>query len=112
MRLYPGEQQWISFITAISQTHFSLPPKGQRRRNLYRRLGQTRSLKDYITDIRDIACPSAKCSFGAVDYFPNQVMYLCADIDDLKRDTGFEPTVDFKTGIKNTVEWYKEQNNG
>lgn len=39
-------------------------------------------------------------------------MYLCADIDDLKRDTGFEPTVDFKTGIKNTVEWYKEQNNG
>ena len=74
--------------------------------------GKTRSLKDYITDIRDIACPSAKCNFGAVDYFPNQVMYLCADIDDLKRDTGFEPTVDFKTGIKNTVEWYKEQNNG
>ena len=36
-------------------------------------------------------------------------MYLCADIDDLKRDTGFEPKVDFKTGIKNTVEWYKEQ---
>ena len=34
-------------------------------------------------------------------------MYLCADIEDLKRDTGFEPQVDFETGIKNTVEWYK-----
>ena len=28
-------------------------------------------------------------------------------IEDLKRDTGFEPQVDFETGIKNTVEWYK-----
>jgi len=28
----------------------------------------------------------------------------------LKRDTGFEPKVDFKTGIKNTVEWYKNIN--
>lgn len=36
-------------------------------------------------------------------------MYLCADIDDLKRDTGFEPKVDFKTGIKILLSGIKDK---
>ena len=109
----PGEQQWDFLYNGdIANAFFLAAEKGKDGAIYTVGSGKTRSLKDYITDIRDIACPSAKCNFGAVDYFPNQVMYLCADIDDLKRDTGFDPKVDFKTGIKNTVEWYKEQNNG
>lgn len=101
MRLYPGEQQWDFLYNGdIANAFFLAAEKGKDGAIYTVGSGKTRSLKDYITDIRDIACPSAKCNFGAVDYFPNQVMYLCADIDDLKRDTGFEPTVDFKTGIK------------
>ena len=108
----PGEQQWDFLYNGdIANAFFLAGEKGKDGAIYTVGSGETRSLKDYITDIRDIACPSDKFNFGAVDYFPNQVIYLCADIDDLKRDTGFKPTVDFKTGIKNTVEWYKRGEN-
>ena len=104
----PGEQKWDFLYNGdIANAFYLAAEKGKNGAIYTLGSGKTKSLKDYITTIRDIACPSAKCNFGAVDYFPNQVMYLCADIEDLKRDTGFEPQVDFETGIKNTVEWYK-----
>ena len=34
------------------------------------------------------------------DYAPKQVMYLCADISQLKQDTGFEPKTEFEDGIR------------
>jgi nucleoside-diphosphate-sugar epimerase len=39
-------------------------------------------------------------------------MYLCADIDELTRDTGFVPQVDFKTGIRQTIEYVKHMEMG
>lgn len=102
-----GEQQWdFCYNGDIANAFYLVAEKGKTDAVYAIGSGKTKSLKEYITTIRDIACPNAKCNFGAVDYFPNQVMYLCADITDLQRDTGFEPTVDFETGIKNTVEWY------
>lgn len=103
-----GEQQWDFLYNGDIANAFYLVAENGKPDAIYTiGSGKTKSLKEYITTIRDITCPDAKCNFGAVDYFPNQVMYLCADITDLQRDTGFEPTVDFETGIKNTVEWYK-----
>lgn len=102
-----GEQQWdFCYNGDIANAFYLVAEKGKPDAIYTIGSGKTKSLKEYITAIRDIAAPNAKCNFGAVDYFPNQVMYLCADITDLQRDTGFEPTVDFETGIKNTVEWY------
>lgn len=106
-----GEQQWDFLYNGdIANAFYLAAEKGKPDAIYTIGSGKTKSLKEYITTIRDITCPDAKCNFGAVDYFPNQVMYLCADITDLQRDTGFEPTVDFETGIKNTVEWYKAIN--
>lgn len=106
-----GEQQWdFLYNSDVANAFYLVAEKGRDGAVYTVGSGKTRSLKEYITTIRDIACPSAKCNFGAVDYFPNQVMYLCADITDLQRDTGFEPTVDFEAGIKNTVDWYKSVN--
>ena len=34
-------------------------------------------------------------------------MYLCADLEELTRDTGFVPQVPFERGIRETVEWAK-----
>ena len=47
--------------------------------------------------------------FGEVDYYPGQVMYLCADISELTEDTGFVPEYSFEEGIKETVEWYRKE---
>lgn len=102
-----GEQQWdFCYNGDIANAFYLVAQKGKPDAIYTVGSGKTKSLKEYITTIRDITAPEAKCNFGAVDYFPNQVMYLCADITDLQRDTGFEPAVDFETGIKNTVEWY------
>lgn len=69
--------------------------------------GKSRPLREYITDIRDVINPDLEIGLGEKEYYPDQVMHLTADISDLKRDTGFEPEVDFKEGIRRTVEWYK-----
>lgn len=70
--------------------------------------GKVRPLSDYIKDIRDAINPELEIGFGEVDYYPGQVMYLCADIDKLTSDTGFVPEYTFAEGIKETLEYYKK----
>ena len=72
--------------------------------------GDSKPLREYVTDIYNaVGNNNASCNFGAIDYFENQAMYLCADISELTRDTGFTPQVSFDDGIKRTVEWYKNK---
>ncbi|MBQ4283436.1 MAG: NAD(P)-dependent oxidoreductase [Lachnospira sp.] len=70
--------------------------------------GKVAPLKEYIESIRKCVSPETSVDYGAVPYAPNQVMYLCADIDDLKEDTGFETEYTFEQGIIETVEWVKK----
>lgn len=72
--------------------------------------GQARPLSDYIRTIRDVIDPRIDIGFGEIPYYDKQVMYLCADIDALNRDTGFQPETSFEEGIRKTVDWYKESN--
>lgn len=65
--------------------------------------GKTRPLRAYIEAIRDIIDPSAEIGFGEIDYYPNQVMHLEADISNLTEDTGFVPRYTFEDGIKETI---------
>ena len=71
--------------------------------------GQARSLKDYITMLRDAIDPSLLLGFGEIPYGDKQVMHLEADISALQRDTGFAPQTDFAAGIRKTIEWVREQ---
>lgn len=71
--------------------------------------GQVRPLAEYITVIRDTIDPDIEIGLGEVPYYDKQVMYLCADIENLQRDTGFQPEISFEEGIRRTVQWYKEE---
>ncbi len=71
--------------------------------------GETRELRNYITCIRDIIDPTLEIGFGEIDYYPNQVMHLEADIENLKEDTGFSPTYTFEAGIRETIEDVKSR---
>lgn len=71
--------------------------------------GKSRYLRDYIKAIRDAIDPNLEVGLGEIDYYPNQVMNLTADISDLHEDTGFEPQVSFEEGIRRTIEWYKSK---
>lgn len=69
--------------------------------------GQTRQLADYITAMRDCIDPSLKIGIGDLPYNEGQVMYLCADITELTKDTGFVPGLSFEDAIIRTAEWMK-----
>lgn len=65
--------------------------------------GMVKPLKKYIKTIRDLINPNFKIGFGEIDYYPNQVMYLCADISELTKDTEFKPKTNFERGIQNII---------
>ena len=56
-------------------------------------------LKKYLETIYRLMKSNVPLNFGGKHYAKNQVMYLKADISDLKRDTGFEPQISFEEGI-------------
>ena len=61
--------------------------------------GNAKPLKEYVKIIRDVMKSDVPLIFGGKPYSENQVMFLQADISDLKRDTGFEPRISFAEGI-------------
>lgn len=69
--------------------------------------GKTRKLSEFITAIRDEINPKLEIGLGERDYYPNQVMNLCADITELTEDTGFFPEVSFEEGIRKTIMWFQ-----
>ena len=71
--------------------------------------GKTRQLREYIEIMRDKISPDAHLGLGDIPYAEGQVMYLCADTEELVRDTGFVPSVEFEDGIEKTIEWYKNE---
>ena len=91
--------------------------------------GRTQSLMEYAMTIGEVvhraliadddgncaACGASlggfvNIEFGAIPYSENQIMYLCADISDLTRNTGFVPEYSFTEGIKETVEYCRKYN--
>ena len=67
-----------------------------------------RKLREYITIMRDTIDEKLPLGIGEVPYAEKQVMHLCADITELKKDTGFEPRYSFESGIAETIEWVKK----
>ena len=70
--------------------------------------GKARPMREYAEIIRDQIAPDAVLGFGERDYYPHQPMYLCADLTDLTRDTGYVPTTDFAEGIRRTIQYVKD----
>ena len=67
--------------------------------------GKVKRLREYIEDLRDVVSPNSDLAFGAIDYYPHQVMHLQADTTELEQDTGWRPTVEFRDGIKQLLRW-------
>jgi len=66
--------------------------------------GNKKKLSEYLEIIRDIIAPAATLQFGKKEYYPHQPMYLCADISELTRDTGWKPEASFEEGIKSIID--------
>lgn len=61
--------------------------------------GNPRPLIDFINEIKNTFAPDAEINIGRIPYAQKQVMHLCADISELKEDTGFMPSFTFLEGL-------------
>lgn len=127
-----GEQQWDYLYSGDAARALRLlGERGVDGRSYCLGSGRTRPLAEYVRKLHEAAVehvmsgetiPSCtdenaiqefaqrtKPQFGAIPYAPKQVMYLCADIEELTADTGFVPEIAFEEGIRRTVEWMEKQ---
>lgn len=105
-----GEQMWdYLYCKDAARAFFLAATKGKDGAVYPVGSGSVRPLADYIKLIRDEINPDLPIGFGEVEYYPGQVMYLCADISSLTNDTGFVPVYTFEDGIKETVAWFREE---
>lgn len=70
--------------------------------------GEANPLKEYILKMAELTDASDP-GIGVRNYPEGAVMNLCADVDSLKRDTGFVPKYSFEEGIKETIAWIKSR---
>lgn len=103
-----AEQQWdYLYVKDAVEALYLIADRGIDQKIYCLGSGHPRQLKDYILDIRDAVDSKAEILLGAMPYPENQVMYLCADISELCKDTGFQVKTTFSEGMRKTVEWMK-----
>ncbi|MBQ6550906.1 MAG: NAD(P)-dependent oxidoreductase [Lachnospiraceae bacterium] len=71
--------------------------------------GTGRPLREYLEILRDEAAPGLPILFGAIPYGEKQIMFLQSDNTALLTDTGFTPKTDFRTGIRETIEYIRRE---
>lgn len=106
--LTAGIQQWDYLYSEDAARAFRLLAQhGADRKTYVLGSGNARPLKEYVEILRDTIDPSLPLGFGEIPYGTLQVMYLKADIQQLRQDTGFTPQVSFEDGIRTTINTFK-----
>ena len=96
-----GEQLWDYLFSGDAAEAFRLiGEKGVDGKIYVLGSGEAKPLKEYIETIGEVLNKKHLINLGAIPYSEKQVMYLCADIEDLKKDTGWTPQTKFSKGIK------------
>ncbi len=105
-----GEQMWDYLYAADAARALSCMARWGRDGAVYPvGSGEARPLREYILSVRDAVDPKIIPRLGVIPYPAGQVTYLCADLTELRADTGFSPTVPFAKGIRQTVAWYRRE---
>lgn len=101
----PGEQLWDYLYSDDAAKALVLACEKGKSDKIYC-LGSSvaRPLKEYIQIMGYKINPEIELQIGALPYGDKQVMHLCADITDLKKDIGFVPEISFEEGIQRMIE--------
>lgn len=105
-----GEQPYdFVYVSDIAQGLYCIGNKGKTNYAYY--IGSTRpaKLKEFIKAIRDEIDPAITLHLGAVPFNGVQQPAEVFDCTSLVEDTGYQPRVSFKDGIKTTVAWLRQQ---
>ena len=107
-KLTEGKQEWDYLYSGDAASALRLLcEKGIDGKTYVLGSGQTKTIREYVEIIRDAVSPEMDIDFGAVPYGVNQVMYLCADVSELRNDTGWRPETSFEEGIVKVKKSFK-----
>lgn len=71
--------------------------------------GQPVSIKQLIFTVAEFTGRTDLIQLGAVPTAANEPALVVADVKRLMREVGFSPKYDLKTGLSQTVEWWKTE---
>lgn len=95
-----GEQIWdYLYADDAGEALLAMAEKGKHGAIYVLGSGHTKKLSEYVEIIRDCISPKLEIGLGDKPYNQDQVMHMQADNMSLIEDTGWEPRIDFKTGI-------------
>ena len=105
-----GEQEWdYLYSSDAAMAFWLLAERGLDGKVYCLGSGRSEPLYNYIEIIKMVVNKEAVVELGTKPYSDKQIMYLCADIEDLVNDTGFSPVVSFQEGIKNIKEFLESK---
>lgn len=105
-----GEQMYdFMYVTDTVRAIYEAAEKGKSNTAYYLGSGKQRKLKEYIELIRDAIDSDIPLYLGAIPFNGIALSEENYDSSKLIKDTGFCPEVSFEDGIKQTIEWLKEQ---
>ena len=67
--------------------------------------GTAQPLRLFIEEARDALAPGAVLEFGALPFTGIDLPATAFDIEKLRADTGYDPSVPFNEGVRRTAEW-------
>jgi UDP-glucose 4-epimerase len=111
-KLTLGEQLWdYLYVNDAAKALVSLAVSNLTSSGVYNLgYGKSQPIRKIVEIARDQINPSFPLVFGELPYRPDQVMHLEANIDKLQNHTGWVPKTDLVSGIKQTIEYIKQNN--
>ena len=104
-----GDQMYdFIYLSDAAKSFCEIGEKGSSNRTYYIGSQEPRSLKLFLTDMRDCVDPDIQLGLGELPFSGPELTYREFDINAVQNDTGFIPEVSFKQGINNTIEWLRE----
>ncbi|PAF29527.1 NAD-dependent epimerase/dehydratase family protein [Paenibacillus sp. 7516] len=105
-----GEQIWnFLYSKDAAKIFYELSLKGLNGKVYCIGSKDTRPLKSFVEQMRDEVSPLQPLKFGGIPYAPNQVMHLSTDIAELEQDIGCIGLTTFSNGIRETVDYVRNQ---
>ncbi|GMO02404.1 NAD-dependent epimerase/dehydratase family protein [Lachnoanaerobaculum sp. JCM 36186] len=98
------------YIDDAAEAFCRIGEKGISNRTYYIGSLNPKPLREFLIEMRDAIDPQIEIGLGEIPFSGVSLTYKEFDVNAVKNDTGFEPKVSFKEGIKRTAMWIKNNN--
>jgi len=104
------EQKWdYIHINDLSDALYAIGQKGKAGAFYSLGYGANQPLSAYLEIVRDLIDPTLPLGIGEVPYAQGRIPSSCMDPTSLLRDTGFAPSISFRDGIAEVIDFYKQK---